>query len=175
MIKGRVRWDEANLNEIEANKPVREKILEPKTPYHPIVDDDGFPSPALDSSDCSSYAYAAHAEAIRSALNKVAISEKHRRPFVGSSSSSSEDEAREGNVRERRAMNFKDSRRAHYDEFKKVKELQKKANNSMLVYEDEYSDNEAGCNSSPSLSVGIRDIHIHSDDEILRTIYIQGN
>lgn len=56
----------------------------------------GFPSPALDSSDSSSYAYAAHAEAIRSALNKVGISEKHSRPFAGSSSSSSEDEADEG-------------------------------------------------------------------------------
>ncbi|GAY55231.1 hypothetical protein CUMW_162850 [Citrus unshiu] len=174
MIKGRVRWDEANLNEIEADKPVREKILEPKTPYHPMVDDDGFPSPALDSSDSSSYAYAAHAEAIRSALNKVAISEKHSRPFAGSSSSS-EDEANEGDVRERRAMNFEDHRRTHYDEFKRVKELQKKANNSLLDDEDDYSDNEAGCNSSPSVSIGIRDIDIHSDDEILKTICIQGN
>ncbi|OMO79436.1 Protein phosphatase inhibitor 2 (IPP-2) [Corchorus capsularis] len=123
-MKGRVRWNEANLNEIEANKPVRKKIDEPKTPYHPMInEEDGSPSKTT-SETVKTIDYAAHAEALKDALNKVAlISERHSNTSFGGETSSDE----EGLVKQKDAVSFEEKRKAHYDEFKKVKGLQEKA------------------------------------------------
>ncbi|XP_044487199.1 protein phosphatase inhibitor 2-like isoform X3 [Mangifera indica] len=111
-MKGRVRWDEANLNEINTNKPVRKKIDEPKTPYHPILGEDGSSSsPRWDSSDAISYA--AHAEAVRIALNKLAVTQKL---------STKSGEAMDTEEVEK----FEEHRRARNDEFKKIREVKRK-------------------------------------------------
>ncbi|XP_031251775.1 protein phosphatase inhibitor 2-like [Pistacia vera] len=97
MMKGRVRWDEANLNEINTNKPIRKKLDEPKTPYHPILGEDGCSSPESDSSD--SISYAAHAEAVRIALNKVALTQNRSAQFGDAMD-------KEGSVKQPRAIKF---------------------------------------------------------------------
>ncbi|KAK7858414.1 protein phosphatase inhibitor 2 [Quercus suber] len=181
-MKGRVRWNEANLVENEANKPVRQKISEPKTPFHQMIEEDDTPSPIPES--VASVGYAEHAEAIRNALNVVST-QKHSAPLEGSVSSSSEDDADameqdEGSVKINRDMSFNSHRKAHYDEFLRVKELKQKG-----YFEDEdYDDHNARKHNSPSLlsdgvgaiqidDNGVRTIHIDGDDEILRTIDIQ--
>ncbi|KAH7537994.1 hypothetical protein FEM48_Zijuj03G0152300 [Ziziphus jujuba var. spinosa] len=145
--RGRVRWDEANLGEIEANKPVRQKITEPKTPYHPMIDDDGSLSPIRGSFD-ETVGDAVDADAIRTALSDVA-------------SSSRNNARRSDSETDRSGMSFREHRRAHYDEFRKVKELRRKG--SLLEYEDD-DDEFVRNDSSSSLSAGVKDIDIEEDD-----------
>ncbi|KAL6634693.1 hypothetical protein ACP70R_027364 [Stipagrostis hirtigluma subsp. patula] len=71
----RVKWDEENLNEIESNKPEREKITEPKTPYHSMIDEDEGPvSPRQLSEELVDKS--AHADAIKTALAEAVSSGK---------------------------------------------------------------------------------------------------
>lgn len=168
MKKARVRWDEANLGEIEANKPVRQKITEPKTPYHAMIDDDedGSLSPMRGGTFKDGFENAMHAEAIRSALNDVASSSKTESHDPGWTSSEDEADAMEDDeegLDSERRRSFREHRKAHYDEFHKVKEL---LQNGPLV-EDE-SDEEAKetrekhgrCDSSSSITAGVKDIDI---------------
>ncbi|MBA0679865.1 hypothetical protein Gogos_010213, partial [Gossypium gossypioides] len=185
----RVRWNEENLGEIEANKPVRQKITEPKTPYHPMIDDDGSLSPRGRSfNDC---VIDVDAEELCSALKDVASSS---RKTTGQSGgwTSSEDEADPmdhdeedykgaiilvcvNGIRfalenrllmsvphffgsnfqtDQNSKSFKEQRKAHYDEFLKIKELRRKGS----FIEDE--DDEVEGDSSSSLSSGVKDIGI---------------
>ncbi|KAG2333012.1 hypothetical protein Bca52824_004192 [Brassica carinata] len=150
--KGRVQWDEANIVEIESNKPVRQKITEPKTPYHPMIhddDDDGSPSPRGGRSFNECVDDMQHAEELKNALNgEAASSSRYTRQGSGSgggwSSSDNEeadpmdqdDEGLEGEKNER----FSELRRVHYNEFHKVKELRSLGS----FYDDEEEDEDDG-------------------------------
>ncbi|CAN1158850.1 Protein phosphatase inhibitor 2 [Linum perenne] len=170
--RSRVKWDEDNLGEIEANKPVRQKITEPKTPYHPMLDDDedddvdGTLSPAKVRFD-ELVDDAMHAEKLRTALDTVASSSGGNSGKQSTGWSSSEDEADpmdqddEDCETDRKAY-FRELRRAHYDEFRKVKELRREGS----LDEDEEAEvngngklkNVGG--SSSSITAGVRDIDI---------------
>ncbi|KAF9671998.1 hypothetical protein SADUNF_Sadunf12G0108500 [Salix dunnii] len=159
--RGRVKWDEDNLGEIEANKPERQKITEPKTPYHPMIDvDDDSLSPRRGRSFNEVVEDTMRAEELWTALDIMASSSRNstRR---SSGWTSSEDEVdpmeQDGEDSETdRSSNFREHRRAHYDEFRKVKELRRKGS----FLEDEDEENGGEKEGTSSLTTGVRDIEI---------------
>ncbi|KAM7272486.1 hypothetical protein ACFE04_027149 [Oxalis oulophora] len=162
-MKGRVTWDEAKLDEIEANKPVRQKINEPKTPFHPMIHDDfddhdGPLSPLRGSMNDSSAEDIMDADELRTALNGVASSSR-KSADERSGWTSSEDEAdpmEQEQDTDRFGVSFREHRRAHYDEFRKIKELRQ--NGSPLAEDDneddEVNEKQGKEKASSSLSTG---------------------
>ncbi|KAF3613306.1 hypothetical protein FXO38_36318 [Capsicum annuum] len=154
----RVKWDEANLGEIEANKPVRQKITEPKTPYHRMIDDDdGSPSPWDSFEEASG-------DAIHS--DDMASSNENKSRRSGWTSSEDEpdimDQDDEDSDSERSRI-FREHRRAHYDEYRKIKELRRQGSSLEGASDDEIEDLEKGdgrCDTTSSLASAAEDIDI---------------
>ncbi|GER25264.1 phosphoprotein phosphatase inhibitors [Striga asiatica] len=160
---------------------VERKITEPKTPYHPMIDvddeDDDTSSPGKRGSFGKTFEDAMHAEAIRTALNDVGSSSKNVVHISGWTSSEDDMDImdHDGEVFEsdtkseaagsecERRKNFREHRKAHYDEFRKVKELRRKGS----LLEDDESDLDAEhekangpTESSSSITAGVKEMEI---------------
>ncbi|XP_006647468.1 protein phosphatase inhibitor 2-like [Oryza brachyantha] len=131
-----VKWDEDNLNDIESTKPVREKITEPKTPYHPMVDEDDGPVSPQRSIGESVGKSSPHADAIKNALMEA----------VSSGKFSARDSWEPCSNEEEQRTDFEEHRKAHYDEFRKMKEMLKKGTPPDEGDEDgNHKDSKEGC------------------------------
>lgn len=125
-----VKWDEKKLEEIEANKPVRMKITEPKTPYHQpkIEDDDNFDEYGNGSNDVED--------------DMASCSSKNRSDVPRKNNDDENNDVEEDPEELERKRNFIEHRRGHYDEYKRIKELQR--NGSLLEEFDDDDDNDDG-------------------------------
>ncbi|KAK3154555.1 hypothetical protein QOZ80_2BG0192080 [Eleusine coracana subsp. coracana] len=127
--RGRVKWDEENLNDIESNKPEREKITEAKTPYHAMSDEEeGSVSPRQLSEE--SVDKSAHADAIKTALAEAVSSGK-----IFERGSWEEEAIKQ--------EDFEEQRKVHYDEYRKMKELLQKG----TVTDDDTDEGESDRNN----------------------------
>ncbi|MCO5586831.1 hypothetical protein L7F22_040775 [Adiantum nelumboides] len=100
----RVIWDEANLEYLDANKSPKQKITEPKTPYHVPAQEDGSISP-IAGEGRKFLDQAAQAEQIQHALLEVASTSNSQRRVNGGWTSSEDegddmDQETEGAFRE---------------------------------------------------------------------------
>ncbi|BBN01577.1 hypothetical protein Mp_2g08540 [Marchantia polymorpha subsp. ruderalis] len=183
----RVVWDEENLDYLEAHKTPKQKIDEPKTPYHPPGAEDNIVSPTpLEN--------ALHADAIRLALSQVASTtdDRYYNDGEGASSSSSSGagpstsspvaqcrfppydretksiDFDEPPSKPRRHKSFEEKRHMHHLEYRRAKSM---LSNQPMIEEDEneYRDQASGsCSSTNTLhskvrKTGITDAALLSD------------
>ncbi|KAK6789037.1 hypothetical protein RDI58_012836 [Solanum bulbocastanum] len=144
-----VKWDEEKLEEIEANKPVRMKITEPKTPYHhpKIDDDDNFEEYGNCSDDVD--------DDMALCSSKNISNDPRKNDDDDDDNDVVMDHADEDSDESERKRNFIEHRRGHYDEYKRIKELQR--NGSLQEFDDDDDDD--------IIDDGVKGIEIEEEKE----------